>query len=168
MGRLADRLAMLVAAEKPRRSVSATALQRFGQASARLMQTPQRPHVSVYLRNEREIPTLGAFARRVLAGLQREHQPFARISRAWAQIAPDVAAHTEVIGFTDGLLEIAVDNAPLRSELQGFRSHSLVAALQASPAGCDVAEIHFTLRRSVRREEKNSVRQTATSRRPVA
>jgi hypothetical protein len=135
-------------------------LQRFGQASAQAVQRPQRPHVSIYLRNERETPTLGTFARRVMAGIRREQQPFARISRAWAQAAPELAAQTEVVGFTDGRLEVAVDNAPLRSELQGFRSHSLVAALQASPAGRDVAELRFTLRRPVGRRRAGPARAT--------
>ena len=71
----------------------------------------------------------------------------------------ELAAHTRVKGYAQGVLDVAVDSAPLRAELQGFSAHSLARALSATREGADVASIRFVLM-----EEPSDVRQASSRR----
>ena len=101
-------------------------------------------HVSVG-RPERNTPTVAEIAKRLMRALRREHRPFARITRAWARVAPAAAGRTQVLSFDHGRLEIGVCDASLRAEMQGFRRLELLEALRAREDGRDVAEIRFKL-----------------------
>ena len=91
-----------------------------------------------------EARAFDAVLKRVVKLLRRAHQPFARVQKAWDAVAPDLTT-CRVVGFADGTLWVAVPSAPMRAELQSFRKHELIAALQARHDGLDVADITFRL-----------------------
>jgi len=92
----------------------------------------------------RGLHDLRALMRGLIGRARRERQPYARVRRAWAAVAPDLA-DCPVLGFHEGQLELGVPDAVLRAELQSFRAEELVAALQATRDGLDVASIRFHL-----------------------
>lgn len=96
--------------------------------------------------HEQRVRTALATAlRRILARVRQQRQPYARFSRAWRSVAPDLAGSTSITGFSDGRLDVAVVSSAHRAELQGFRAPQLLAALQATPDGRDVTDLRFTL-----------------------
>lgn len=80
---------------------------------------------------------------RGLAGTLASRQ----LREAWSAVAgPVIARHTRVVGLRRGVLEIAVDNAPLLSELRAFHKDALLAAVRAAPAVEGVRDLRFRLR----------------------
>jgi len=78
------------------------------------------------------------------------HNPYAQRQAAWLEIASALAgerapAHSQVVGFHEGTLEIAVDSSVWRAELQGFHQASLLARLQADKRAADVVALKFRL-----------------------
>lgn len=88
---------------------------------------------------------LAVAVRLIKRRLKRAYQPHARIRRAWAEVAPDLADISHVVGYEHNVLRVAVGSAPLRAELQSFRAPDLFRALRATRDGIDVAELRFVL-----------------------
>lgn len=68
-----------------------------------------------------------------------------RLAEAWKKAAREWAGRTRVTGIQRGVLQVAVDNAPLRSELEGFHKAELLAALQQADPGLAIKGIRFRL-----------------------
>lgn len=89
----------------------------------------------------------GDVARRLLRRKKfAEKGRYGALSAAWAQVAGDgVAEHTRITAFKDGTLVVEVDSPTLLHELNGFLKDSLLAGLQASKAGRDIAQMELRL-----------------------
>ncbi|MFQ5730587.1 MAG: DUF721 domain-containing protein [Planctomycetaceae bacterium] len=69
----------------------------------------------------------------------------ARLADAWAEVAGQWAGQTRATGVQRGVLQVAVNNAPLRSELEGFHKAELLAAVQHADPGLSICDIRFRL-----------------------
>lgn len=73
----------------------------------------------------------------------------AELADIWHRVAEEDWYHrTRVLGCRRGVLQIAVDSAPLRSELETFHRRSLLSALQQAAPHWKVRDIKFLLQRS--------------------
>jgi len=68
------------------------------------------------------------------------------LANAWAEVAREWGKHTAVIGLRRGVLHVAVSNAPLRSELEGFHKQALLKALQENNPRLFVRDLKFQLK----------------------
>ena len=70
-----------------------------------------------------------------------------QLQEIWNDAADiNVAAVTTVLGLKNGVLQIAVANAALRSELANFRKAELLEKLHQSPSGHRIRDLKFLLR----------------------
>lgn len=81
------------------------------------------------------------FARRGFARVQGQ----SRLADVWAKVAGQWAGQTRVTGIQRGVLQVAVNNAPLRSELEGFHKADLLEAVQQADPGLSIHGIRFRL-----------------------
>ena len=71
----------------------------------------------------------------------------ARLSEAWRAAAGDsVAAATKVIGVRRGVLQVAVGNSPLLSELAAFHKRSLLESLSKAFPELKIRDLKFVMR----------------------
>lgn len=64
--------------------------------------------------------------------------------RAWSEaVGPAYDAHTRVLGFTRGILEIEVASALLVHELKGFHRQRLLRTLRAKLPGQSIKDLRF-------------------------
>ena len=71
----------------------------------------------------------------------------ARLREAWQEAAgPKIGSQTRVMGLQRGVLQIAVGNAALLSELASFHKASLLDALQNNYADLNVRDLKFRLK----------------------
>lgn len=67
-----------------------------------------------------------------------------RLESAWAGAAgPDVLRDTQVLGMKRGVLEVAVRNAVLMSELAQFHKRGLLTKLRAAMPGVTLTDLKF-------------------------
>ena len=67
-----------------------------------------------------------------------------RVAEAWCEAAgTDLADHTRLMAFRRGILEVAVDSAPLLQELAHFRKAELLARLREVLGTIYVRDIRF-------------------------
>jgi predicted nucleic acid-binding Zn ribbon protein len=67
-----------------------------------------------------------------------------RLESAWAAVAgADVLKDTTVLGFRRGVLEVAVRNAVLMSELAQFHKRGLLTKLRAAMPGVTLTDLKF-------------------------
>lgn len=72
-----------------------------------------------------------------------------QLADAWRQAAGEACSQrTRPLGLRRGVLQVAVDSAPLRSELQSFRRAELLHALQEAAPHLNVRDLKFVLKRS--------------------
>ena len=80
-----------------------------------------------------------------LRGLARSRGD-AQLAEIWKQVAGDkLAEQTRVLGIKRGVLQVAVANAPLLSELSSFHKFSLLETLQSRHAGLKLRDLKFHL-----------------------
>jgi len=71
----------------------------------------------------------------------------ARLASAWKDVAGDaVGASTKVTGVKNGILQVAVMNAPLLGELVSYHKLALLDALHNRHADLQIKDIKFRLR----------------------
>lgn len=71
---------------------------------------------------------------------------FGGLGRAWAElVGEEIAARTRVAAYRDGELTVEVNSSVLMQELNGFMRQNLLAGLQGTDVGRDVARIRFRL-----------------------
>lgn len=81
--------------------------------------------------------------RRGLARVRGESQ----LAEVWAKcIDGQWQDRTRVIGIRRGVLQVAVANAPLRSELQAFHKAAILATLQQTAPQLRIRDIKFQLK----------------------
>jgi predicted nucleic acid-binding Zn ribbon protein len=74
-------------------------------------------------------------------------QGHARLNEAWkAAAGASVAAATRVLGIRRSVLQVAVGNSPLLSELSAFHKASLLAALARECPELKVRDLKFVLK----------------------
>ncbi len=67
-----------------------------------------------------------------------------RLESAWATAAgADLLKDTQVLGFRRGVLEVAVRNAVLMSELAQFHKRTLLAKLRTAMPGVTLTDLKF-------------------------
>lgn len=84
-------------------------------------------------------------ALRGLARVRSESQ----LGDVWARAAGEWSRRTRVLGLSRGVLKIAVNSAPLRSELEGFHRPALLAALRETAPHLGLKDLKFVLQRTV-------------------
>ena len=95
---------------------------------------------------DRTASAFGHALKGLLKRLRQIHGPYAKHQQAWTEVAgAQVSEHARVVGFREGVLEIAVDNPMWRAELQGFMAADLVRRLRADPRTADVVSLRFRL-----------------------
>jgi len=71
---------------------------------------------------------------------------YGRLVKVWNDlVGPGVAEHTRVKAFQDGRLVVDVGSPALLHELNGFLKDSLLAGMQSTDAGRDIARLEFRL-----------------------
>jgi predicted nucleic acid-binding Zn ribbon protein len=71
----------------------------------------------------------------------------ARLAEAWRTAAGDsIAAATRVLGLRRGVLQVAVGNSPLLSELAAFHKASLLESLSRAFPELKVRDLKFVMR----------------------
>lgn len=71
----------------------------------------------------------------------------ARLAEAWKTAAgAPIAAATRVLGFRRGVLQVAVGNSPLLSELAAYHKPSLLAALSQECPELKVRDLKFVMK----------------------
>lgn len=89
-------------------------------------------------------------ALRGLAGVRGESQ----LATVWKEVAGEkIAAGTRVLGINRGVLQVAVGNSPLLSELAAFHKGALLAALQERHADLKIRDLKFKLKGDLARPE---------------
>ena len=74
-------------------------------------------------------------------------QGHAQLADAWKKVAgTSVAAATRVVGIRRGVLQVAVGNSPLLSELSAYRRPSLLAALSQEYPELKIRGLKFVLK----------------------
>ena len=74
-------------------------------------------------------------------------QGHARLNEAWKTAAGDsIAAATRVLGLRRSVLQVAVGNSPLLSELAAYHKPSLLAALSRECPELKVRDLKFVLK----------------------
>ncbi|MBW3539831.1 MAG: DUF721 domain-containing protein [Planctomycetes bacterium] len=80
-----------------------------------------------------------------LRGLARRGSE-AQLNELWRRIAGEkLAAGSRVAGIRRGVLQVAVDSAPLLSELAGFHRTSLLSAMRRERPDLELRDIKFRL-----------------------
>jgi predicted nucleic acid-binding Zn ribbon protein len=75
-----------------------------------------------------------------------EKSKYGRLVDAWTELVGEVIAErTRISSFKEGELVVAVDSSVLLHELTGFLREQLLAGIQGTKAGRDVARIRFRL-----------------------
>ncbi|MGE5195667.1 MAG: DciA family protein [Deltaproteobacteria bacterium] len=70
----------------------------------------------------------------------------AQLQSAWAEAAgAAIARQTRAVAIRRGVLHVAVDHAPLLSELAGFYRQALLEKLQEKHAGLRIRDVKFKL-----------------------
>lgn len=88
------------------------------------------------------------FALRGYGRVQGQRQ----LSEHWQEaVGAETAALTKVLGLKNGVLQVAVANAPLMNELASFRKGEILEAMRSQAAGLKVREIKFKLRGDLQR-----------------
>jgi hypothetical protein len=81
-----------------------------------------------------------------LRGLARTGGP-AELASVWKETAGDtIAQKTRVLGMKRGVLQIAVSNSPLLSELASFHKESLLRTLQQQHGDLKIRDLKFRLK----------------------
>lgn len=84
-----------------------------------------------------ELISLKGFAR-----VRGENQ----LAAVWSEVAgPKIARQTRVLGIRRGVLQVAVTNAPLLSELASFHKPSLLRTLRKDHADLNIRDLKFRL-----------------------
>jgi predicted nucleic acid-binding Zn ribbon protein len=74
-------------------------------------------------------------------------QGHARLAEAWKTAAgAPIAAATRVLGIRRGVLQVAVGNSPLLSELAAYHKSSLLAALSQECPELNVRDLKFIMK----------------------
>ncbi len=74
-------------------------------------------------------------------------QAHARLAEAWSHVAGQpVAAATRVLGIRRGVLQVAVGNSPLLSELASYRKPALLEALARECPDARIRDLKFFMR----------------------
>jgi predicted nucleic acid-binding Zn ribbon protein len=74
-------------------------------------------------------------------------QGHARLAEAWkAAAGAPIAAATRVLGIRRGVLQVAVGNSPLLSELAAYHKSSLLAALSQECPELKVRDLKFIMK----------------------
>lgn len=75
-----------------------------------------------------------------------EKRKYGPLVDAWSQLVGEtIACRTHIGAFAEGELTVEVDSATLLHELNGFMKQHLLAGLQATRPGRDVAMLRFCL-----------------------
>jgi hypothetical protein len=83
----------------------------------------------------------------------------AQLQSAWADAAgATIARQTRAIAVRRGILHIAVDHAPLLSELAGFYRQSLLEKLRERNSDLKIRDLKFKLDSGI--AERNQIRQS--------
>jgi len=71
----------------------------------------------------------------------------AQLAEAWTRIAgSSVASGTKVVGIRRGVLQVAVGNSPLLTELAAFHKSTLLAALAREHPELRIRDLKFVMR----------------------
>jgi predicted nucleic acid-binding Zn ribbon protein len=71
----------------------------------------------------------------------------AQLAEAWKTIAGDsVASGTKVVGIRRGVLQVAVTNSPLLSELAAYHKTTLLAAFTRDHPELKIRDLKFVIR----------------------
>ena len=102
-----------------------------------------------------EARPIGDILRRLLRAKKFYQKPkYSGLTQAWqATVGEGVAAHTRVRSFREGEMTVEVTSPVLMHELSAFMKEQLLAALQATDGGRDVASIRFCLGKGPEQEE---------------
>ncbi len=74
----------------------------------------------------------------------------AQLAEAWKSVAGDfVASGTKVVGIRRGVLQVAVANSPLLSELAAYHKTTLLAALTRDHPELKIRDLKFVMRGSL-------------------
>ena len=81
------------------------------------------------------------------------------LTEAWSElVGQGIAARTRIRSFSEGKLTIEVTSSVLLHELSGFMKQQLLAGMQATKGGKDVAELRFCLGDSSKASEDEGLR----------
>ena len=97
--------------------------------------------------DEPEAVPLGDVLRKLMKKMRRlDRGKFSGLQRAWAElVGEEISKRTRVAGFREGQLTIEVESPVLMHELNSFMKHNLLAGLQETEKGRDVARLKFRL-----------------------
>lgn len=71
----------------------------------------------------------------------------AELASVWSEVAgSEIAGKTRVMGIKRGVLQVAVSNSPLLSELASFHKESLLRSLQQNHSGLKIRDVKFRLK----------------------
>jgi predicted nucleic acid-binding Zn ribbon protein len=96
--------------------------------------------------DQKAVP-LGDVLKKIMKRMRRvDRGKFSGLQRSWNELVGEqIGERTRVAGFREGELTIEVESSVLMHELNSFMKHELLAALQQTDKGRDVARLRFRL-----------------------
>jgi predicted nucleic acid-binding Zn ribbon protein len=96
---------------------------------------------------KRDVFLFGDILRKILKRKRfYEKNTYGKLSQAWeTTVGKEVASHTRIKAYQNGILKVDVDSSVLLQELRGFLHRQILSELQATPGGEGIAEIVFRM-----------------------